>query len=102
MLAALGCVDHVLIFDTDTPHDVIRAIRPDVLVKGGTYTTGEVVGADIVQAYGGSVHVTRVIEGMSTSSVIAAIGQQVGNVTAQGTARAEPVKTQQTMETTSQ
>ena len=49
MLAALECVDHVLIFDDDTPHRLLEAIRPDVLVKGGT--TGHIVGREIVESY---------------------------------------------------
>lgn len=76
IVAALRRVDHVLVFGADTPRDVIRAIRPDVLVKGGTYRPDEVVGADIVRAYGGAVRVTRVVEGVSTSAIIAAIEQQ--------------------------
>jgi D-beta-D-heptose 7-phosphate kinase/D-beta-D-heptose 1-phosphate adenosyltransferase len=53
MLAALECVDHVLIFDDDTPHRLLHEIRPDVLVKGGT--TADIVGREVVEAYGGRV-----------------------------------------------
>ena len=54
MLAALACVGYVVVFDEDTPHRLLEAIRPDVLVKGGTYTPSEVVGHEIVEAYGGT------------------------------------------------
>jgi rfaE bifunctional protein nucleotidyltransferase chain/domain len=71
MLAALECVDHVLIFDEDTPHELLRQIRPDVLVKGGT--TDEVVGREVVEAYGGSVCRTGQIPGFSTTKIAALI-----------------------------
>jgi D-beta-D-heptose 7-phosphate kinase/D-beta-D-heptose 1-phosphate adenosyltransferase len=70
MLAALAVVDYVLIFDEDTPHEILRRIRPDVLVKGGTYTTEQVVGHEIVEAYGGRVCVTGVVEGISTTAIV--------------------------------
>jgi len=71
MLAALACVDHVLLFDEDTPHQLLRSIRPDVLVKGGT--TAEVVGREVVEAYGGLVRVTPTVPGLSTSGIVARI-----------------------------
>jgi len=70
LLAALSSVDHVLIFDADTPHELLRQIRPDVLVKGGTYTREEVVGREVVEAYGGKVCVTGKVEGASTSRIL--------------------------------
>lgn len=70
MLAALEAVDHVLIFDEDTPHELLRRIRPDVLVKGGTYSTEEVVGREVVEAYGGHVRVTGRLEGVSTTHIV--------------------------------
>lgn len=70
MLAALDCVDYVIVFDHDTPHELLHRLRPDVLVKGGTYTTQEVVGHEVVQAYGGRVCVTGVVEGISTSAIL--------------------------------
>jgi D-beta-D-heptose 7-phosphate kinase/D-beta-D-heptose 1-phosphate adenosyltransferase len=70
MLAALACVDHVLVFDEDTPREMLRRIRPDVLVKGGTYAVNEVVGHEIVTGYGGEVHVTSVIGGVSTTKIL--------------------------------
>ncbi len=78
LLAALSCVDHVVIFAEDTPHEVLRRVRPDVLVKGGDYTVEQVVGRELVEAYGGRVCVTGKREGLSTSRVIAAVRQGTG------------------------
>ena len=71
VLAGLGCVDLVTPFDAPTPLDLIEAIRPDVLVKGADYTVAEVVGGDIVQAYGGEVRLADLVEGYSTTAAIA-------------------------------
>ncbi|HEY0981132.1 PfkB family carbohydrate kinase [Schlesneria sp.] len=68
MLAALACVDHVLIFDDDTPHRLLEGIRPDVLVKGGT--TPDIVGREIVERYGGRIERTSEIPGLSTTIVL--------------------------------
>lgn len=73
VIAALQCVDHVILFDDDTPHALLHAIRPDVLVKGGTYRPEEVVGREVVEAYGGTVRVTPVIEGLSTTKILETI-----------------------------
>ncbi len=67
-LAALSCVDHVLIFDDATPHRLLEAIRPDVLAKGGT--TVEIVGCEFVESYGGQVVQTRSIPGRSTTQLV--------------------------------
>jgi D-beta-D-heptose 7-phosphate kinase/D-beta-D-heptose 1-phosphate adenosyltransferase len=71
LLAALACVDHVVVFEDDTPHELLRRLRPDILVKGGTYTVEEVVGREVVHAYGGKVCVTGKVDGISTSEIIA-------------------------------
>lgn len=68
LLAALSCVDHVLIFDDPVPHVLLRQIRPDVLVKGGT--TIEVVGSEVVERYGGHVRLTARKDGISTSRIV--------------------------------
>ncbi|MEQ8789842.1 MAG: PfkB family carbohydrate kinase [Pirellulaceae bacterium] len=73
MVGALACVDHVVVFGEDTPHGVIEALRPDVLVKGGDYEPHQVVGRELVEAYGGRVTVTRRVDDMSTSRIIAAM-----------------------------
>jgi D-beta-D-heptose 7-phosphate kinase/D-beta-D-heptose 1-phosphate adenosyltransferase len=73
LLAALSCVDHVVLFEEDTPHRLLEAIRPDVLVKGGTYTVDQVVGHEIVERYGGRVCVTSTQPGVSTTKLVADI-----------------------------
>jgi len=70
MLAALECVDHVLVFDEPTPHSVLHALRPDILVKGGDYSVEQVVGREVVEAYGGEIRVTRHVPGVSTTQLI--------------------------------
>lgn len=71
VLAALRCVDHVVIFHDDTPLRMIEELLPDVLVKGGDYTRDTVVGADVVEAHGGRVEIIPFLEGRSTTSIIA-------------------------------
>jgi D-beta-D-heptose 7-phosphate kinase/D-beta-D-heptose 1-phosphate adenosyltransferase len=71
ILSALDCVDYVVTFDADTPIDLLRQLQPDVLVKGGTYQTTEVIGHEIVESYGGRVHLAGVVDGMSTSAIVA-------------------------------
>ena len=63
-------MDYVILFDEDTPLDLIKAIRPDVLVKGADYTVEQVVGHDIVESYGGTVHLMPVVNNMSTTTII--------------------------------
>ena len=72
-LASLLCVDAVCLFEEDTPEELIKAVRPDVLVKGGDYTVDTIAGANFVTGYGGSVEIIPFVEGYSTSSVIANI-----------------------------
>jgi len=69
-LASLLCVDAVCLFNEDTPKELIQAIKPDVLVKGGDYTKDKIVGADFVESYGGSVEIIPFVQGYSTSSLI--------------------------------
>ena len=71
VLAALASTDAVTIFDEQTPLDLIRRIRPDVLVKGGDYTTATVVGAEDMMTWGGRVEIVPIVPGHSTSSIIA-------------------------------
>jgi len=70
MLAALGCVDSVVIFDEDTPLKAIKYLMPDVLVKGGDWKPNEIVGGDIVLAAGGEVRSIAFVEGSSTTGII--------------------------------
>jgi D-beta-D-heptose 7-phosphate kinase/D-beta-D-heptose 1-phosphate adenosyltransferase len=70
VLAALTCVDLVVVFDELTPHNLLERVRPDVLVKGGTYRVDEVVGREVVEKYGGKVCVTGAVEGLSTTAIV--------------------------------
>jgi D-beta-D-heptose 7-phosphate kinase/D-beta-D-heptose 1-phosphate adenosyltransferase len=70
LVAALACVDHVLLLEEDTPHQLLRLLRPAVLVKGGNYTIEQVIGREVVQAYGGQVCVTGCQEGVSTTHIL--------------------------------
>jgi D-beta-D-heptose 7-phosphate kinase/D-beta-D-heptose 1-phosphate adenosyltransferase len=74
VLASLAHVDAVVLFAEDTPIGLIEAIRPDVLVKGADYTLATVVGAELVQGYGGRVHLAKLAPGHSTTDTIARIG----------------------------
>ncbi|MCA8982817.1 MAG: D-glycero-beta-D-manno-heptose 1-phosphate adenylyltransferase [Planctomycetaceae bacterium] len=71
MLAALECVDYVVLFDEDTPHNVLETLQPDVLVKGGTYTPEQIVGREVVLGYGGEVHALGERPGISTTNILA-------------------------------
>ncbi len=71
LLYGLKPVDAVLLFEEDTPQNLIERIQPDVLVKGGDYTPETVVGADIVRARGGKVIIAPLLEGRSTTNIIA-------------------------------
>jgi D-beta-D-heptose 7-phosphate kinase/D-beta-D-heptose 1-phosphate adenosyltransferase len=73
VIAAVGAVDAVISFDDDTPLDLIRRLRPDVLIKGADYTIKGVVGADIVQRAGVRVVLIELIEGCSTSRLLKTI-----------------------------
>lgn len=73
MLAALACVDHVVIFDESTPSNLIRAIRPDVLIKGGDYDRSELKEGDLVESYGGVVRIAGLTKGISSTSIIESV-----------------------------
>jgi len=70
VLAGLGSVDWVLPFTEDTPVNLLAELKPDVLVKGGDYRISEVVGAELVKAYGGVVKVLGVVENCSTTAIV--------------------------------
>ena len=69
-LAALACVDAVVVFDEDTPAEIIRAVQPDVLIKGADWPADQIVGRDTVEARGGRVVRVAVEPGYSTTSLI--------------------------------
>jgi D-beta-D-heptose 7-phosphate kinase/D-beta-D-heptose 1-phosphate adenosyltransferase len=70
VMASLAPVDLVVLFEEDTPFELIRALRPDVLVKGADYTIDQVVGADMVQSWGGTVLLVDLQAGHSTTGTI--------------------------------
>lgn len=70
VLAALGFVDLVVLFNEDTPFELIKSLKPKVLVKGKDYEISNIVGADIVLENGGKVETIELTEGLSTTSVI--------------------------------
>lgn len=70
VLSALRFVDYVVLFDEETPYNLINDIKPTVLVKGGDYKEDDIVGADIVKASGGQVVVIPYLEGNSTTQII--------------------------------
>jgi rfaE bifunctional protein nucleotidyltransferase chain/domain len=70
VLAALASVDAIVLFDEDTPYELISLLQPDVLVKGSDYKKHEVVGHDIMEARGGEVVTIPLLEGFSTSAII--------------------------------
>jgi len=70
VLLGLNSVDEVIVFDELTPENLIRKIRPDVLVKGGDWKTHEIVGADFVESYGGKVYSLPLVDGHSSSKVV--------------------------------
>ncbi len=73
VLAALACVDRVVIFDEDTPLELITALQPDILVKGGDYDLAEIVGREVVLARGGQVLALPFVPGYSTTELLKAI-----------------------------
>jgi len=70
VLSALKPVDYVVIFDDDTPFELIKSIRPNILVKGGDYKIEDIVGADIVAESGGETIVLPFLAGRSTTNLI--------------------------------
>lgn len=73
LLASLRFVDVVVLFDEDTPYELIKIVLPDVLVKGGDYSENIIVGADIVKANGGEVVTIPIVAGYSTSKILKVI-----------------------------
>lgn len=70
MLAALEAVDYVTVFDEATPHALLELLRPDVLVKGGTYAHDDIVGWEVVEAYGGVAKALTLVDGISTTRIV--------------------------------
>lgn len=70
ILSALACVDYVCLFDEDTPFEIINLLKPNILVKGGDYHLGNIVGRDIVEANGGKVITIPFLDNKSTTNII--------------------------------
>lgn len=70
LLAALDCIDYVVVFDDDTPLELITALKPHVLAKGGDYSLDGVVGREFVESYGGKVELITFVDGKSTTNII--------------------------------
>jgi rfaE bifunctional protein nucleotidyltransferase chain/domain len=73
IMASFEMVDAVILFDEETPYELIKKIQPDVLVKGGDYKPEEVVGRDLMEQNNGSVELVKFVEGFSTSNIITKI-----------------------------
>ncbi len=75
ILAALQFVNAVVLFDEETPYELIKFVQPDVLVKGSDYKAENIVGYDVVKAKGGSIKTINYLEGFSTSGIIEKISK---------------------------
>jgi D-beta-D-heptose 7-phosphate kinase/D-beta-D-heptose 1-phosphate adenosyltransferase len=75
VLAALQFTDAIVLFEEDTPENLIHEVSPDVLIKGGDWNTDEIVGSDFVQSYGGKVSTVQYLKGHSTTEIIRKIGK---------------------------
>ena len=77
ILSSLHFVNNVILFDEDTPYELIKFIQPDILVKGSNYKAEEIIGSDIVKAKGGEIITIDFIEGFSTTNIIKDIVSQI-------------------------
>jgi rfaE bifunctional protein nucleotidyltransferase chain/domain len=69
-VAALACVDFVVLFNEDNPLKLIKSLKPDILIKGADWSREKIVGADFVESYGGKVLTVKLVKGRSTSALI--------------------------------
>ena len=81
VLAALECVDYVVLFDEGDPFKLIKEVRPDVLVKGADWSMDKIIGADLVSSYGGEVQRIDLVPSISTSEIINRIISRYGGNT---------------------
>ncbi|HTY38422.1 MAG TPA: D-glycero-beta-D-manno-heptose 1-phosphate adenylyltransferase [Bacteroidota bacterium] len=77
VIASLAVVDYVCLFDEDTPYELIKAVVPDILVKGADWSVNDIVGKDVVEASGGSVRTIEFLPNRSTSNIIKKIAQSL-------------------------
>jgi D-glycero-beta-D-manno-heptose 1-phosphate adenylyltransferase len=75
ILASLQFVDNVILFDEDTPYELIKKVQPDILVKGADYKPEDIVGYDIVKAKGGEIITIEYVKGHSTTGIINKMNQ---------------------------
>jgi D-beta-D-heptose 7-phosphate kinase/D-beta-D-heptose 1-phosphate adenosyltransferase len=80
VLSALSCVDHVVPFDEDTPHELIRVVRPDTFVKGGDYSRATLPEAGLVEEFGGTVEILSFLADRSTTDIIARVRRAYGEM----------------------
>ena len=73
IISALKFVDYITIFDEITPEEVIRQVRPDILVKGDDYSIDEIAGREIVEGYGAKVELIPIVKGLSTTNIVTKI-----------------------------
>lgn len=79
ILSALECIDYVSVFSEQTPLDLIKRVKPNVLVKGGDWKPDQIVGSDFVLENGGDVRSLQFVEGRSTTNIVEKISEQSGN-----------------------
>lgn len=70
VLSSIYAVDAVIGFEEDTPAELIRSIRPDILIKGGDYAVADIAGADVILSYGGKVEIIPFLHGYSTTEIL--------------------------------
>ncbi|HUO56907.1 MAG TPA: D-glycero-beta-D-manno-heptose 1-phosphate adenylyltransferase [bacterium] len=79
MLLALECVDYTTFFEEENPYNIIKILRPDILVKGGDWAVDKIIGGDLVQSWGGKVMNIPVVEGRSTTNLIQMVVERFGS-----------------------
>jgi D-beta-D-heptose 7-phosphate kinase/D-beta-D-heptose 1-phosphate adenosyltransferase len=79
LLGALTCVDAIVLFNEDTPLNLIETLKPDILAKGADYQNAEVIGREVVEAYGGEVALVPVLEGYSTTGIVDRVSNDNGS-----------------------
>ena len=70
LLSSLECVDYLVLFKERTPLEVIKKLRPDILIKGADWNKSKIVGSDFVESYGGKVLTVKLVKGLSTTNLI--------------------------------
>ncbi len=78
VLAGLSSIDYIFSFDEDTPLEVIRYLKPDILIKGADYKIKDIVGSDVVRSYGGTVKRVEYLKGLSVTALINKIARRYG------------------------